>query len=174
MNLLVGDTLADCFRNDPDTLVIHNLKSLLQLLRIQRREVVAEKTVHMLLQRTDRLHQRALEVVTDAHDLSGRLHLGRQRPLCRDKFIKGQSRNLDNTVVKRRFKGCVGLLCDGILDLIQRVAQRNLCGNLCDRIACRLGCQRRGTAHTGIYLDDTVFKAGGMQCKLHITATCDL
>ena len=128
----------------------------------------------MLLERTDRLHQRRLEAVANAHDLAGRLHLGRQRTLCRDKFIKGKSRQLHDAVVERRLKAGIRLSRNGILNLIERVAQRDLCRNLGDRIPCRLGGKRRRTAHTGIYLDDAVLKACGMQCELHVTAARDL
>ncbi len=128
----------------------------------------------MLFERADRLHERPLKVRTDAHDLSCRFHLCRQCPLRRDKFVKRKPWHLDNTVVERRLKACVGLACDGIFDLVERVAECDLCGNLGDRIACRLGCERRGTAHAGIHLDYTVLKTRRVQRKLHIASACDI
>ena len=128
----------------------------------------------MLLQGTDCLHQRTFKISADAHNLARRLHLRRQRPLCRNKFIKRKSRKLDNTIIQCRLKACIRFSRNGIFDFIQRIAQRDLCCNLGYRIAGRLTCQCRRTADTGIYLDDTVFKAGRMQGKLYITAACNL
>ena len=61
----------------------------------------------MLLQGTDCLHQRTLEVVADTHDLSGRLHLGRQCPLGTDELVKWQSWNLDNADQLNEYLGKV-------------------------------------------------------------------
>ena len=167
---LVVDALPQRFRNDPDSLVIHNGKAFFQLFYGQFAEIIAQETVHMLLQRTDRLHQCSFKVITDTHNLTGGFHLCCQSPLCRNKFIEGQSGNLHHAIVQRRFKGCIRLLRNGVLNLIQCVAQCDLCRHLCNGIAGGLGRQRRRTAHTGIHLNYTVFEAGGMQRKLYITA----
>ena len=128
----------------------------------------------MLLQRADRFHERSLEVVADAHDLSGRLHLCRQRPLGADELVKGQSRHLNDNVVQHGLEACVGLLSDRILDLVQCIAERDLRSHLCDRVSCRLGCQRGRTADTGVYLDHAVFKGIRVQRVLHVASSGDI
>ena len=128
----------------------------------------------MLLKRTDRFHQRALKVIADTHDLTGCLHLRRQCSLGADEFIKWQTREFDYNIVEHRFKAGICLLGDRILDLIQRVAQRDLCRNLCDRVTCGLGRQSGRTAHSGIYLDNTVFKRIRVQRVLHVTSASDI
>ena len=42
-------------------------------------KVIGHQAVHMLLQRTDRLHQASLKVVADTHHLTGSFHLSGQR-----------------------------------------------------------------------------------------------
>ena len=46
--------------------------------------------------------------ITVAHHLSCSLHLCSKRPLCTDKFIKGQPWNLHNAIIKHRLKACIG------------------------------------------------------------------
>ncbi len=123
----------------------------------------------MLFQRPDRLHQRTLKVIADAHHFSRSLHLGRQCALRRDELIKRQSWDLDHAVVKRWLEAGISLAGDGVLDLIQRIAQRDLGRHLGDGITRCLTCQRGRTAYTGINLDHTVLETGGMQSELHIT-----
>ena len=128
----------------------------------------------MLFQGTDGLHQRAFKVICNTHNLSGCLHLGGQRPFCRNKLIKGQTGQLHHTVVQCGFKACVGLSGNCVFDFIQCVAQGNLGRHLGDRITCSLACQRGRTADTGVDLDHAVFKAHRMQGKLDVAAACDL
>ncbi len=132
------------------------------------------QAVNMLFQRAECLHKGTLKIITDAHDLSGGLHLCRQCPLSLDKFVKGQTRYLDDTVIQRRFKAGEGLPSDGIRNLIQRIAQGDLRGHLRDGISRRLRSKGRGAADPGIYLDHTVFKAIGMQGKLYVAAPRDV
>ncbi len=80
----------------------------------------------MLFQRTDRFHQRTFEVIADTHNLTGCFHLCGQCTSCTDKFIKWQTRNLDNTVVNIGSKACISLSGNGIRDLIQSVSQSDL------------------------------------------------
>ena len=124
----------------------------------------------MLLQRTERLHERALEISADTHNLARCLHLGSQMTGCGDKFIERKTRHLHNAVVKGRLKAGIGLSCDCVLDLIQVVSQSNLGGNLGDRITGSLRRQRGRTADTRINLDNTVLKALRMQSELYVTS----
>ena len=128
----------------------------------------------MLFQGANCFHKCTLEVVTDAHNLSGSLHLSSKRPLCSNEFIKGKSWKLNYTVVQCGFKACVSLSCNGIFNFIQRVSQCNLCCHLGNGIAGCLTCQCRRTAYTGVYFNHTIFKAGGMKRKLHVTSSGNL
>ena len=174
VNGLTGNALAKRFRNHPDSLVIHNGQANEQLLLGKMAEIIAVQCVHMLLQGTDCLHQAALEVRADAHDLAGCLHLGCQRSLRVNKLIERKTGELHHAVVQCRLEGRIGLSGHRVLDLIQRKAKCDLRRNLCDRIAGRLGGKSRGTGHTGIYLNDTVFKARRMQRKLYVAAAGNL
>ena len=174
MDILVADTLADSFCNYIDTLIIYDLQTLLQFFGRQAAEIIAQQTIHMLLQGTECFHQSTLKIIADTHDLTGRFHLGGQSTFCSNEFIKRQTRNLYYTVVQCRFKACVGLLCNRIFDFIQGIAQCDLRRYFCNRITCCLGCQRRRTAYTGIYLDNTIFKTGGMKSELYVTSTGNL
>ena len=128
----------------------------------------------MLLQGTDSLHQCSLEVIADTHNLTGCFHLGGQSTFCSDKFIKRQSGNLHDTVIQCRLEAGIGLVGNGIFDLIQSKAQCDLRCYLRNGVTGRLTCQCGRTADTGVNLDNTIFKAGGMQCKLYVTSTGDL
>ena len=76
----------------------------------------------MLLQGTKGFHQATLEAVADTHNLTGCLHLGGKGTFRGNEFIEGQTGDFYYTVVQCRFKACVGLACDGILNLVQSVA----------------------------------------------------
>ena len=134
-----------CLRDDPDSLVIDILKLFMKLFVIESREVIAHEAVDMLLERTDCLHQSALEVRADAHHFAGRLHLCGQTPLCRDEFVKRKPRHLHHTVVQHRLKAGIGFPGNRIPNLIQRVPESDLGSNLRDRVSCRLRCKRRGS-----------------------------
>ena len=90
-----------------------------------------------------------------------------------DEFIEGKSRHLDYHIVKHRLETCVGLLCNSVLDLIQCVAESDLCGNLCDRIPCRLGRKGGGTADTRVYLNYAVLKTLRVKRVLYVAAAGD-
>ena len=171
MDGLVVDAFSDSLRNQINPAVIHDLHALDQFLLTQRRKIIGLQTVYMLLQRTDGLHQCALKVVANTHDLSSGLHLRRQRVFCSDKFIERQTRNLNHTVIQHWLEAGIGLSGNGVFNLIQCVAQRDLRSHLCDRVSRRLTCQRGRTAHTGIYLDDAVLEGIRLQGILYVTAS---
>ena len=118
----------------------------------------------------DSLHHAALKAVGNRHNLAGRLHLGAQRFICVYEFIKRPARELDNAVVQRRLEASGGLAGNGVGQLVQTVAYRNLCRNLCNRIAGCLGCQCGGTRYTRVYLDNGILKGIRMQSELYVTA----
>src|SRR5699024_4762377 len=115
----------------------------------------------------------ALKAIADAHNLSRSLHLASKGPLSADKFIQRQSWEPYQTVIQQRLEACIGLSCNGILDLIQGISQRDLCSYFSNRISCSFGSQCRRTGYTGIYLDYTILKAVRIQGILYITAACD-
>ena len=128
----------------------------------------------MLLKGTDGFHERSLEIITDTHDLPGRLHLRGQRSLGADELIERKSRQLDDHIVQHRLEAGISLLCDGVLDLIQCVSKSDLRRHLGNGVACRLGSQSGRTAHTRIDFNDTVFKCLRVQGVLHVTSACDV
>ena len=174
MNLLIGNALADGFRNQPDTAVVHHMKLIQDFLSGNICKIIGHQAVHVLLQRTDGLHQRALKIVADGHNLAGGLHLCGQGTFCADKFIKGQTGHLHDTVVQHRLKAGLGLSGNGVGNLVQGITQGNLSRYLGNGVARSLGSQRRGTADTGIYLDDAVFEALRMQGILNVAAAGDV
>ena len=174
MNLIIGKSSSECFCDHPDTAVIDYSKLSDQFLIIQVCEIVRHQTVYVLLQGADGFHQGSFEVVADAHDLAGCFHLRGQCSLGTDKFIERQTRNLDNTVVQHWLKTCIRFACDGIFDLIQCVAQCDLCGNFCDRVAGCFGCQCGGTGYTRVYFDHAVFDAFRVQGVLYVASAGDV
>ena len=173
MDLFVGNAAAHCLCNSPDSHIIDDGQFFHQFFFSQSCEIVGHQRIHMLLQGTDRFHQRALKAVADTHNLTGCLHLCGQRTFRADKLIEWKTRKFYDTVVQHRLKACVSLACDGIRDLIQSISQSDLCRYLCDRVSGRLGSQRGRTADTRVYLDDAVFKAVRIQCVLHVTSSGD-
>ena len=172
MNGIVVHSLAQGFCDHIDPLVIYHLQPFLQFFFGKLTEIIAQKAVHMLFQGTDGLHQRSFKIITDAHYLSGCLHLRGQRSLSSDKLIKGKTGKLHHTVIQRRFKACIGLARNGIFDLIKGIAKGNLGSHLGNGVARCLTCQCRRTAYSWIYFDHTIFKAGRVQRKLYVTASC--
>ena len=86
-------------------------------------EIIRHKAVHMLLQRTDGFHQGHPQSLSQILMTSPVAFICVVSVLfCTDEFIERQSRHLDNTVVEHRLKACVGFSGNGILDLIQCIA----------------------------------------------------
>ena len=121
----------------------------------------------------DGLHQRHLKAGSDGHDLTGSLHLGAQLAAGVGKLVEGPLGHLHHDVVDGRLKAGAGLAGDVIFDLVQGVAQGDLGGDLGNGIAGGLGGQGGGTGHTGVHLNDRIFKAVRVQRQLHIAAAHD-
>ncbi len=128
----------------------------------------------MLFQRADSLHQRPLKIITNAHNLSGRLHLRSQRTFRTDKFIKWKPGYFNHTIIKHRFKTRIGLFCHCVFNLVQRITESYLRRNLCNRITCRLRCKRRRTADTGIYFYDAILESIRMKGILYVAPSGDI
>ena len=107
-------TTTDCFCQLPDPAVIYDLQLLQKLFICQLCKIVRHQTIHMLLQGTDCFHQGAFKIMADTHNLSGGFHLGGQRSLCSNKFIKWKPWDLNYTVIKHWLKACIGFASNGI------------------------------------------------------------
>ena len=173
VDVFFGDISSDCFCYFPDTTVIYNCQFFDQLILIKTCKVIGHKTVYMLFQRTDGFHEGTFEVVADTHNFTGCFHLSCQSSLCSNKFIKRKSRDLNYTVVKHRLETCICFSCNSVRNLIQCIAQSNLCSNFSNRITCSFTCQCGRTTYTRVYLDNTVFKTLRMKSVLYVTSACD-
>ena len=109
--------------------------------------------------------QRLLECSADRHGLAHRFHLGGQPGIRRGEFLKGKTGDLGHNVVDGRLEGRRrGATGDFITQLIQRKADRQLCGHLGNGKAGGLGSQRGGPRNARIHLDDhhaAVFRING-------------
>ena len=132
-----------------------------------------DHAVQLDLTAANGLHQCALKGVVDGHDLTGGLHLGAEGVVRVDELVKRPARELDDTVVEGRLEAGLGLAGDGVRDLVQTVADRDLCGYLCDRVAGRLGSQCGGTGNTRVYLDNGVLEGFRVERVLHVAAALD-
>ena len=135
--------------------------------------VFAVQAVQAHLRPPDGLHQCHLKAGSDGHDLAGGLHLGAQLAAGVGKLVEGPLGHLHHNVVQRGLKAGTGLAGDVVFDLVQRVAKGDLRGDLGDRITGGLGCQSGGTGHTGVHLNDRIFKAVRVQRQLHVAAAHD-
>ena len=83
------------------------------------------------------LHYCLLKSCAYCHDLSGRLHLGAEKPFGVYKFVKRPLGHFDNNIVKCGFKACAGLSGDSVCYLVQGVSYCYLGGDLGNRVS---GC----------------------------------
>ena len=138
VNLLNGhDAAAQSLADVEQTLVVRAGHALLNLGVRLLLDVRGDHAVQLDLTAADSLHQCALKAVVDGHNLAGGLHLGAEGVVRVNELVKRPARELDNAVVERRLEACLGLAGNGVGDLIQTIADCNLCGYLCNRVA---GC----------------------------------
>ena len=126
--------------------------------------------VETQLYRTNSLHHSLFKGSTDGHNLTGRFHLSTQSAFCVNEFIESPFWELNNLIVNRWLKASVGVSGYCIYDLVQSVADSNLRSNFCDWITGCFGCQCGRTGYTRVYLDNSIFFGGWMQCKLTVAA----
>jgi hypothetical protein len=115
----------------PDTLRPRLAQFLLQFLAVGGALVHA---VDADFQAAQRFLERLLEGTADRHDLADRLHLRRQARIGSREFLEGETRNLGDHVVDRRFErgGCLAA-GDFVGQFVERVADSQLGRNLGDR-----------------------------------------
>ena len=128
------------------------------------------KAVRLVFQRTHDLIEARDIVTADAHGLAHRLHGGSQGVIGTRELLKSKARGLDNDVVQGRLEGSLGLTGDVILHLVQGVADSELGRQLSNRETGGLGCQRGGTGHARVHLDDDDAAVIGVYRELDIAA----
>ena len=123
------------------------------------------------LQPAQRLLQAFLERAADRHHLADRLHRRGQRRACARKLLEREARDLGDDVVDGRLeRGRRRAAGDVVGDLVQRVADRELCCDLGDRETRRLRGERRGARHARVHFDDDQPAVGRIDAELHVGA----
>ena len=134
------------------------------------------------LQRAHRLLQRRLEGAVDRHHLAGRLHLRPERAVGRGELVERPAWDLHDDVVQSGLESGRRLLGDGVGDLVEPFADRDLRRDASDRIARRLRCERRRPRDPRVHLDDVVRdqrlrvsdgRAVGIERELDVAAAFD-
>jgi hypothetical protein len=120
------------------------------------------------LERADGLAQRLAEGAADRHRLADRLHLRAQRGRRGRELLEREARPLHDDVVDGRLERRRRGAGDVVLQLVERVADRELGGDLGDREAGGLRRQRRAARHARVHLDDQLRPVAGS------TANCTL
>ena len=105
------------------------------------------------LARPLRLEERLAERAPDPHRLADGLHLRAERAVGARELLEGEAGELDDDVVERRLEARRRGACQVVRDLVERVADRELCGDLGDRIARRLRRERGGAGNPRVHLD---------------------
>ena len=132
--------------------------------------VVAHKAVHTLSDHTQTLLQHFLERTSDGHDFAHRLHRRTDLAAYTHKLREVPAWDLADHIVERRSHiGRVG--CAHLANLVERIAQGNLCGNESQRITRSLRSKGGRTRQTSIDLDDTVVVGLGIEGKLDVALT---
>ena len=145
----------------------------LELVQAHIGEIWIAQGVLLDLSAAHSFHKAHFEAVGDGHDFAGGFHLGAEVALGVDEFVKRPFWEFDGDVVEGWLEGREGFSGDDVWNLVEGVAEGDLCGDLGDRITGGFGCQSGGAGHAWVDFDDGVFKAFRMQRKLHIAATFD-
>ena len=170
VDVLQGDARFDGFKNVEQPVVVGHLEPLQHG---NAAVVCPVEGVQLDLAAPDGLHQGVFKAGADGHDLAGGLHGGAQLPAGACELVKGPLGNLHYHIIHAGFKAGTGLARDVVFDLVQGIAQGDLGGHLGDGVAGGLGGQGRGTGDTGVDLNNSVFKAVGVQSELAVAAAHD-
>ena len=169
--LFRGITVDKSLGNDEDAVVGRLPEGLVNVL--YRYFLIACEAVRSLADHSQTLLQGLLEGASDGHDLTDALHAAAD--LAGDSVELGEvpAGNLADYVVQGGLEECRSGLGDGVLQLEQAVAQAELCGHEGQGITGRFRCQCRGTAQTGVDLDDAVVLGIGVEGELHVALADD-
>ena len=130
---------------------------------------MSSRPVRPELERAQRLLQALGEGAADRHHLADRFHRGGQRRIGAGKLLEGKARDFGDDIVDRRLeRGRRRAARDVVLQLVQRVADRQPGRDLGDRKAGRLGSECRGARHARVHLDDDEASVGGIDGELHV------
>ncbi len=123
------------------------------------------------LQTAQRLLQALGEGAPDRHHLADRFHRCGQQRFGAGELLEGEARHLGDDIVDGRLEArrC-GAAGDVVVELVERVAHRQLGGDLGDGKAGRLRGQRRGARHARVHLDDDQPPVGRVDRELDVGA----
>ncbi len=114
---------------------------------------------------------RLLERAADRHGLPDGFHLGGEPRVGAGKFLEREARNFGYHVIDGGLEGGRrGAAGDLVLELIERVADRELRRDFGDRKSGGLRGERRGARHARIHLDDQHPAILGVDGELHVRA----
>ena len=131
-------TLFKCLCKGEDAEICRIGKFFIKVLELHM--VVSYETMHALAYHTQALLKHFLETATDAHDFADGLHAGADLAAHTRKLREVPARNLTNQVVERRsYVGTVRR--SHFADLVEGVAEGNLCSHKSKRITCCLTCE---------------------------------
>ena len=117
-----------------------------------------------------RLRERFAEGAPHRHHLADRLHVRGQLALRARELLEREPRDLGHDVVDRRLERGRRDAGDVVVDLLERVADRELRGDLRDRKARGLGGERRGSRDARVHLDHDDLAAGRIDRELDVGA----
>ena len=159
--------VQDPGRAGPPKLVREPVARLL----VQRQGELLVESVVAELQAPERLLKGFLEAAADGHGLAHRLHLGGETGVGARELLEGEARDLGDHVIDGRLEGRRRAAPrDLVLELIERVAHRELGGDLGDGEPGGLGGQRRGARHARIHLDHQHPSVVRIDRELHVGA----
>ena len=116
------------------------------------------------------LPKRLLEVPSQGHGLAHRLHRSGQRRIGARELLESEPRHLGDHIVDGGLEAGRCRPRDVVLDLVERIAERELRGYLGDREACGLRRQRGGTRYAWVHLDDDDAARVGVNGELDVAA----
>ena len=116
--------------------------------------------------------QRFLEGAANRHGFAHRLHRGGERLFSAREFFKGEARNFGDDIINGRLeRGRRCAACNIVVDLVERVADRELGRDTRNREAGCFGRQSRGARHARVHLDHDHAAGCRINRELHVRAT---
>ncbi len=148
----------------------HRLDGILVLPAIGAGDIDRVESGQAGFHRAQALLQALLESAADAHRLAHRLHRGGQALIGAGELLEGEARDLGDDIIDGRLERGRGDAGNVVVELVQRVADRQLGGDLGDGEAGRLRRQGRRARHARIHLDHHHAPIGRIDGELHVRA----
>ena len=115
--------------------------------------------------------QRLLKAAANTHNLAYGLHLQAEAAVSAFKLVKIPARNFHDHIVKRRLKVGRRGLGDLVVELVERVANRQLRRDFGNGVARSLRGQRRRARHPRIDLNrDNILLLVRAHCELYVAS----